>query len=426
MKKIFTFILVLIMLFVFVACNNGSDSVNKTNNESNKETNSESNDGAVIDIWNGVEGNEKEFTLTMAGSTLNMVLNRDGSCYMYSNYGNVIDGNDVGHPEFDAEMKILRTNYGTFDLKSGNITFTISAQLYYCFVATGNDANALKDAYFESKLSEADRDGYYGKGLIKNEHKGTNILVCNFDGDKCVVSSATVYDENNVKLSVSVVNPDSSYINTSFYSDGTTFEIREYDSNDSLLKVEHYAESGVLEYIETIVREDGHSVNTRTDADGNVIRSEEYKNKNYENGGTYRETTTIENGIMIYHNIVVDKLDANGNLQTNYLLVEQRDGNKQVYTVSYTDYKDSTNNYTLSKETVDGTLSYYCCEIGRVTVIEGVTRGRQSVTYNSEENKYSLNYEICDEHGIIESKGFDYPADEYTHGEWEKFEYVIE
>ena len=413
MKKILSVLLVATMLFAVIACNNGN--TDKTDKDGNKEV--------AADIWEGVEGDELEFALTVAGKTLNVVLNRDGSCYAYTDYGegNTINGENVNRPELEGALSVHSTNYGTFEVKDNEITATLDAQTYYRFVASGKDGDALKDAYFETNMSEEYREGYYGKGVIMYENKGSNVLVCRPEGDSYVTVSVTTYDENNVKTAVSVVNADGSYTATSFYPDGTVCDISDYDTEDRLVKREQYSESGALEYVENVVREGDVSVMTRTDADGKVLRTEERKHKKYENGGYYAEEKIVENGVMITHSITDERRNENGNVISNYSMLEAIEGNRLIHNVNYTEFQNPKNNYVYSKETVDGVMTYYRCAIEKVTVMEGV-EGRQSVTFN--DGKYWLSVEYVDATGSLVTKGYDFPANEYVHGDWEKFEYA--
>lgn len=378
----------------------------------------------IEDIWDGVEGDELEFSLTVAGSTLNVVLNRDGNCYTYVDSGKTIDGEDINRPELEGTLSAYHTNYGSYEMKDGIITATLDAQGYYRFVASGKDGNALKDAYFETNLSEEYREGYYSdKGVVLLENKGTVVLVCKSEGDSYTTVSVTNYNENNVKLSEAVVNAGGSYQTTTYNANGAMTDIRDYDKDGSLVKSTVYGETGAIAYIETLVHEDGKSVTTRTDADGNVIRTEERKNKKYENG-YYTENTIIENGVTIYHNVIEERVGEDGVAISSYNLLESIEGNKKLRSINYTDCKDATNNYTLSEEYVDDVLTYYFCAIEKVTVIEGVD-GRQNVTYSADSGIYQLNIEYVDETGALASRGFDYSVDEYVHGDWETFEYVI-
>ena len=377
------------------------------------------------EIWQGVEGNEIKFDLASAGDSITVVLDRSGSCYVYTEYGDTMTGDDFNRPELDAEMGMYPTYYGAYEVKDGVITATLDTQTYYRFFAWGKDAKTLLDLCFETNFSEDQREGYYGKGIIRYEEKGTTVIVCNYEGNTYTVKALTIYDENKTKISESVPNEDGSYKNTAYYPDGAVAEIRDYDNDGDLVRKEVYGKDGKLEYVESSVYEEGRSVTTRTDADGNVVRTEERTHKNHENGGYLSEAVIIENGVTVYHNLIDERCDKDGLATVSYNLLEEVDGNRKVYNVSYTDHKDGNNNYTLSKEYADDVLTYYYCAIERVTVIEGVS-GRQNVTYSTDSGKYSHTIEYVDETGMLVGRGYDYSVDEYVHGEWENFEYVIE
>lgn len=418
MKKLFVWLCVFLLIAALCLTACGKD------DGADKSTDAGATNSAA-DIWKDVEGDEIQAEVTIPGGKVTVVLNRNGDCYTSIQQGDNLDGDDFNRPELEAEMGMYATMYGTYEVKDGECVATLDSQPYYRFVAWGKDADALLDACFEANFTEKDKDGYYGKGIIRSEEEGTTVLRCSYEDDTYTAKSVTVYDENKVKISDSIVHADGSYTSTTYHSNGTAADVREYDKDDTLIKKSVYAESGALEYVETVTREEGKAVTTRTDADGNVIRAEENKSKKLENGGYYTENTVTENGVMIYRNVIEEKFGADGDAISSYNFVEEAEGNRVVRSINYTDYKDATNNYTLSDEYVDGVLVYYYCAIERVTVIEGA-KGRQNVTYSADTGKYTLNVECVDAGGSLTAQGWDYTPEEYVHGAWETFEYVTE
>ncbi len=430
MKKILL-ILFLIAALCFTSCGGDdstdtSDSGTGTGAETGSDTvgGDEGGEEDTLDIWKGVEGDTIEFSVTLAGSTSYVELNRDGSCRTYNTFG-TFTGEDYGHPEYDAELTVQASLYGSFEVKSGEVTATMDAQVYYYFAASGKDGDALKDICFESNFSEEHREGYYGKGVVMNESDGTQIVVVNYDGTSYVLAGVTLYDSDGAKVSHTVPNADGSYQSTAYYPNGNTAEIRSYDAEDNLTKLEIYSEEGTFEYAEVVTREEGRYTVTRTDADGNVIHTKETltNNKKYENGGYRNETTEIENGVTVSHSIFEEIYGADGMHISSYSFYEGVEDGKDIYRESYEDHRDPTNYYHCSKTTVDGVLTEYYCGIERVTEMEGYEKGRQYVTYNPDQDIFSLTIEYVDEFDFLNGIGFDYPADEYVHGEWETFVY---
>lgn len=431
MKKALILLMAILMTLTLVACNEDTDPVDDgTADGSTELTAEESTDGGnadALDIWNGVEGDAITYTLEVSGHSLDVVLNRDGSCYTYRDMKEPITGEFIGRPELDGVVNMYPTNYGSFEVKDGAVTATLEAQVYYRFVATGKDADALKDAFFEVSLegNEAYKEGYYGKGVVMDENKGSVVLTCNYDGKGYTVAHVTSYDENNAKLTSMVPNADGSYKETNYYPDGSVQQICEYSADSTLMKREFYGEKGALEYVDTVTLKENGSLMTRTDASGKVLQTEDRISKKYGHGSYYSELTVVKDGVTVYHSINDEKFDAEGFSVSSYSLLEQIEGNRTVRNENYTDCKDAKNNYVSSREYLDGVMVYYYCAIERVTVMEGV-EGRQYVRYESSTGNYCLEVEYVDENGSLVGVGYDYAVNEYVHGEWEKFEYVIE
>ena len=388
-----------------------------------KSTDAGATANGAVDLWKDVEGDEIQAKVTIPGGTVTVVLNRNGDGYISTQQGDNLSGDDFNRPELDAEMGMYATMYGTYEIKDGECVATLASQIYYRFVAWGKDADALLDACFEANFTEKDKEAYYGKGIIRSEEKGTTVLCCSYEDDTYAAKSLTTYDENKVKISESIVNADGSYTSTDYHANGTAADVCDYDKDDNLIKKSVYTESGALEYVETVAYEEGKSVTTRTDANGKVIRTEERKSKKLENGGHYAENTVTENGVVIYRNVIEEKVGADGDAISSYNSLEEVTGNRAVHNVNYIDHKNATNNYTFSEEYVDDVLTYYFCAIEKVTVIEGAS-GRQNVTYTADTGKYILNVECVDANGGLTGQGWDYMPDEYVHGAWETFEYV--
>lgn len=173
MKKTFL-IFLLIFLFCFSACVDGAQNPADTDaNSGTADSNADGGKEKEFDLWAGVEGDVRELSIELNGSSMTAVLNKDetGRLDVLSSEGYTSVSAD-GYSDFDAEIATFSTIYGSYVVEENQIVVTCDAHVSYRIDVRGKDAEAFKSAYIEDMGEE------YQDLLIKACEGGSNGHLC--------------------------------------------------------------------------------------------------------------------------------------------------------------------------------------------------------------------------------------------------------
>ena len=365
------------------------------------------------DLWADAEGDTLQFKWSLA-EYITIELKKDGSASTYYLAEDYCTAKDLGFEEYDAEMGVYIYSYGTYQVENGKIVLKINDTDYMRAEIRGKDAKAFKETYIaylkaETPSQSDDLDKLFGDGYVRwGESEDTQIITCTRAEDVLKPEVAKMVDKNGVLQTEAVYAEDNSHVDTDYTKNGTIECVREYDSEDTLIKRTQYDDNGKLEYVQTRTENaNGTVIVSRVDGQGTEIYREEHSTitmgsvkktttKIVENGiqTSYEEIEYRENGLEIRYNMSLQGEDV-----VEYKVVEGGIGDPEYY---------------MYKQTQGGAITYYTCQ----RYLDQDDPAFVSVEYDVSNAVYRLRERFRDGR----ETEIEVPDSEYVRRDWEVYE----
>lgn len=418
MKKTFL-IFLLIFLFCFSACVDGAQNPADTDaNSGTADSNADGGKEKEFDLWAGVEGDVRELSIELNGSSMTAVLNKDetGRLDVLSSEGYTSVSAD-GYSDFDAEIATFSTIYGSYVVEENQIVVTCDAHVSYRIDVRGKDAEAFKSAYIED-MGEEYQD-LFDKGMVMEEATGTYAVVLFVDGDACRIHTFTKYREDGNREEEMIVAEDGSWTETNYYENGVVSVVSEYSSEGDSVKRTSYNDDGSINFVSAYEYSEEGYVKTTTDANGSIISVFEKKDETLEDNYYLRTEKTTEQGVMTMLEIYEWYENEQGGMVIPNRYRETVTGNEKHIFIEMGRGDDWNYTYILEKAYVDDVITEYICrKFFEVKEVGDLYEMR--VEYMSEMDSYSVMEYYYDGGGYNpKDNGENIPASEYVHADWE-------
>lgn len=303
---------------------------------------------ATVNIWENIDGENREYTIEFDGDSITVVVNKDGSCYnktptvrheydydtgtsVATEWFSVADELGEEYAEYDAQIRINSALYGTWKVKGSELNIHFKGNMYTQYDVQGDDAQSFKDAFI---ANNPDKDDIFENGVVESEENiKANIVLdvsgeenrllrlesyvngvlsvkyeCSYTDDGKVLQMQLSYYYDDVERSTGIkyeYNEDGSWSVTN-YQDGLIVKHVEYLDEEKISKNVSYGYAGDVSWVYSTVytyNDDGKILQVNMYDDNDTVWSR--TDYNYNDDGSYTQ--------MSY-----ERYDTDSELQLNY------------------------------------------------------------------------------------------------------------
>lgn len=388
---------------------------------------------ATVNIWENIDGENREYTIEFDGDSITVVVNKDGSCYnktptvrheydydtgtsVATEWFSVADELGEEYAEYDAQIRINSALYGTWKVKGSELNIHFKGNMYTQYDIQGDDAQSFKDAFIANNPDKAD---IFENGIVESEDEiKANIVLdisgeenrllqlesyvngvlsvkyeCSYTDDGKVLQMQLSYYYDDVERSTGIkyeYNEDGSWSVTN-YQDGLIVKHVEYLDEEKISKNVSYGYAGDVSWVYSTVytyNDDGKILQVNMYDDNDTVWSR--TDYNYNDDGSYTQ--------MSYERYDTDselQLDYKSEFNTNGICIKSTSYNTNGSIVSQTCrydngfMKSEITYYDYEKGVIRS--EKYCDEDGRTesktTYYENGTKESEKVT--NEDGSYT-------------------------------------